>query len=199
MSKIIFYEIQLPPEIAYGSSGGPEFFTDIVTNHGGFESRNINWLQARNRYNLAPAIKTKAQLEHLLKFFRLCHGRAIGFRFKDWTDYKIEKQLIAVGDGENHQFQLIKNYGFAELNFTRKITKPVKNTVKIYCGGLYVETEIDYASGIIKFAKAPKGEIYAEAEFDVPVRFDIDHLSFAIETANSFAHLDIPLVEIRAI
>ena len=195
MSKVIFYEIQLPPEIAYGSSGGPEFFTDIVTSGSGLEQRSINWLQARARYNLAPAIKTKAQLEYLIKFFRLCHGKAIGFRFKDWTDYKIEKQLIAIGDGKNCEFQLIKNYSIAEFKFIRKITKPVK--VKIYCEGLLVETEIDYATGIIKFTKPPKGKIYAEAEFDVPVRFDIDHLNFSIETANSFAHHEIPLVEIK--
>lgn len=60
-----FYEICFPQDIAYGATGGPEFFTDIVTSSSGYEQRNINWNNSKFRYNLAPAIKTKEQIEEI--------------------------------------------------------------------------------------------------------------------------------------
>ncbi len=37
-----FTEIRFPENISYGSIGGPEFSTDVVTTHNGCEQRNIN-------------------------------------------------------------------------------------------------------------------------------------------------------------
>ncbi len=37
-----FTEIRFPENISYGSTGGPEFSTDIVTTHNGCEQRNYN-------------------------------------------------------------------------------------------------------------------------------------------------------------
>lgn len=68
MKYASFYEINFPADIAYGATGGPEFFTDIVTSSSGFEERNINWLNSRCRYNLAPSIKTQKQLDDLIAF-----------------------------------------------------------------------------------------------------------------------------------
>ena len=199
MLKTSFYEIQFPPDIAYGVAGGPEFFTDILTSNSGFEQRNINWLQARGRYNLAPAIKNKEQMEYLLGFFRLCQGRATGFRFKDWTDYQIKKQTIAIADGKKDLFQLTKKYNYAGYHVTRKIIKPIATTVKIYCNEQLVAPLIDAKSGQIKFLETPnRGTIISvEAEFDVPVRFDIDHLLTSIENYGVYSHHEIPLVEIK--
>ena len=42
-----FVEVQFPTDISYGSSGGPEYATDIVATNSGYEQRNINWAQAR--------------------------------------------------------------------------------------------------------------------------------------------------------
>ncbi len=199
MSKFLFHEMQFPNDIAYGATGGPEFFTDIITSSSGFEQRNVNWLKPRNRYNLAPAIKTKDQLEHLLKFFYLSMGKAIGFRFKDWSDYQIAKQQIAIGDGKIKEFQLIKSYTYLDYQITRKIFKPVLNTVKIYCNEKLVNPKIDYQTGLIVFLEAPiKGSIInVEAEFDVPVRFDIDYLATSIENYGVYSHHDIALIEIK--
>lgn len=196
---INFREIQFPSDIAYGATGGPEFFTDIVTSSSGFEQRNLNWVQARCRYNLAPAIKNKDQLDILLSFFRLCHGRAIGFRFKDWADYSINHQEIAVGDGKRCEFQLIKKYNYLDQKAMRKIIKPVKESIKIYCNENLTNPHIDYNSGVIKFLKAPSDGciIYASGEFDVPVRFDIDRLVTSIESHAVYSHHEIPLVEIK--
>ena len=44
-----FIETRFPTDIAYGSAGGPEYFTDIVITQSGYEQRNANWAQARAR------------------------------------------------------------------------------------------------------------------------------------------------------
>ena len=199
MSKILFNEIQFPTDIAYGATGGPEFFTDVITSSSGFEKRNINWYHARNRYNLAPAIRTKEQLDYLFKFFRLSHGRAIGFRFKDWADYKIENQQIGVGDGDKTEFQLIKTYALDSYEVSRKISKPILETIKIYINNRSSEAIIDQATGIIKFKEPPEEGVVikAEGEFDVAVRFDTDYLVTSIENYGVYGHQEIPLIEIK--
>ncbi len=199
MSKILFHEIQFPTDIAYGATGGPEFFTDVVVSSSGFEQRNVNWHCARNRYNLAPAIKTKEQLDYLLKFFRLSQGRAIGFRFKDWSDYKIENQQIAIADGKSEEFQLIKSYVLGSYKVTRKISKPIVETIKVFVDDVVVKASIDGASGIIRFKSAPEEDaiIRVQGEFDVAVRFDIDHLVTSIENYGVYSHQEIPLIEIK--
>lgn len=195
MTKILNHDLIFSPEIAYGATGGPEFSTDIVTSSNGYEYRNVNWLQARNKYNLAPAIKTKDQLEYLINFFRSCQGRANPFRFKDWVDYKINNQLIATADGETKEFQLVKSYHHS----IRKISKPIINTIRISIGGKIVNPKIDHLTGIIKFEEAPDEgmEIRAEGEFDVLVRFDTDHLITSIENYGVYSHYEIPLIEIK--
>lgn len=199
MSSILFHEIQFPVDIAYGATGGPEFFTDVVTSSSGFEQRNINWYCARNRYNLAPAIKNKEQLDYLLGFFRLCQGRAIGFRFKDWLDYKIENQEIAIADGKKQEFQLVKDYSYGSYKASRKIVKPIIDTIKVYANDKLVNPHINASNGVISFLEPPEENVMirAEGEFDVAVRFDTDHLAASIENYGVYSHQDIPLIEVK--
>lgn len=199
MKYASFYEINFPADIAYGANGGPEFFTDIVTSSSGFEERNINWLNSRCRYNLAPSIKTQKQLDDLIAFFRIANGRAIGFRFKDWSDYQINQQQVAVADGINSSFQITKHYKCGEHQITRKIVKLVNNKVKIYCDEVLVFPYIDINLGQIKFDNPPNDgvKIFVDAEFDVPVRFDIDRLVTSIESYGVYSHQEIPLIELK--
>src|SRR5688500_4642354 len=105
-----FIEIRFPTDISYGSGGGPEYSTDIVITQSGYEQRNANWAQARASYNVAHGVKTQAQLDTLIAFFRARKGRADGFRFKDWTDYQATGQALGTGDGVQTGFQLVKSY-----------------------------------------------------------------------------------------
>ena len=155
MIKLPFYEINFPSDISYGATGGPEFFTDIITSSSGFEQRNINWINSRCCYNLAQSIKTKDQLDLLISFFRLVKGRAIGFRFKDWSDYQIKQQKIAQSDGKETNFQIIKEYKYLNNKIIRKITKPVENKVKIFCNKKLVFPKVDYKTGQIIFDQPP--------------------------------------------
>src|SRR5579872_5377246 len=127
-----FIETRFPADIAYGSVGGPQYSTDIVITQSGYEQRNSNWSQARAQYNVAHGVKTQAQLDALIAFFRARKDRADGFRFKDWTDYQVTGQAIATGNGATTVFQLIKTYTDGGVTQTRTIAKPVTGSLNIY-------------------------------------------------------------------
>lgn len=197
-----FVEVAFPSDIAYGSSGGPEYSTEIVITHSGYEQRNINWAQARARYNVAHGIKTQAQLDALIAFFRARKGRADGFRFKDWSDYRAAAQVIGTGNGSNKIFYLVKTYTSGSITETRSITKPVVGTLAVYVNSVLQagsSYSLDSATGKITFVTAPANAaiITADFEFDVPVRFDTDRLSATLDSYSVNSWNDIPLVEIR--
>lgn len=196
-----FVEIQFPADISYGSSGGPTFSTDVIEAFSGFEQRNINWSAARARYNVAHGVKTQSQLDELISFFRARQGKAIGFRFKDWTDYQAVAQNIGTGNGSQTVFQLTKKYT-SSVTVTRVIKKPVNNaTMKVYLNAVLQSSgyTVNYATGEITFTTAPGSgvAVTADFEFDVPVRFDTDQLDAAIDDFGSRSWSDIPLVEVR--
>ncbi|OJH31550.1 hypothetical protein Wxf_02439 [Wolbachia endosymbiont of Armadillidium vulgare] len=195
-----FTEIRFPENISYGSTGGPEFSTDVVTTHNGCEQHNVNWSHARARYNIAYGVRSNEQLTELITFFQARKGKAIGFRFKDWSDFTVVNQEIGIGDDKKTTFQLIKTYISEKDKHTRTIKKPVHDTIKIYLDGEETEKySINHSTGEITFMKPPaKGTIIiASFEFDVPVRFDTDYLNASIDDYGSNSWNNIPLVEVK--
>ena len=197
-----FIETRFPTDIAFGSAGGPEYSTDVVITQSGFEQRNSNWEAARARYNVAHGVKTQTQLDTLIAFFRARRGKADGFRFKDWTDFKVTGQNIGTGNGTLTTFQLKKTYVNGSISETRTIVKPVAGSIAIYknavlqSGSTYTA---DTTNGQIIFTAAPASGVVitADFEFDVPVRFDTDHLSASLDNYGSHSWSNIPLIEIR--
>lgn len=197
-----FHSIQFPNDIAYGSRGGPGFSTDVVMTISGHEQRNANWSAARARYNVAHGIKSQAQLEELIAFFRARKGRAHAFRFKDWTDYTLSGEVMGLGDGTQREFQLTKTYLSGGVSEFRSITKPVAASVAVYVDGVEQSSgwSVDAQTGVVTFASPPNAGLVvaADAEFDVPVRFDTDQLSASLDDYGIRSWVDIPLVEVRA-
>lgn len=196
-----FHDVRFPVDIAYGSTGGPEYSTEVIVTHSGYEQRNINWSVARAKYNVAHGVKTQSQLDTLIAFFRARRGRAHSFRFKDWTDFQATGVLIGTGNGALTTFQLIKNYTSGSATESRTITRPVSGTVKIYLNSVLQSSgySVDHATGVVTFVSAPANTVLVQAdfEFDVPVRFDTDRLSAALDTYGVHSWSDIPLVEVR--
>jgi uncharacterized protein (TIGR02217 family) len=133
-----FIEQRLPDDQNYGAVGGPSFSTDIVATASGHEHRNANWSQARGSYDIGYT-RNQAQLNALIAFFRACHGRAYGFRYRDHTDYRVlladGRIGSAVGDGTPGPHQLRKRYTSGSSTTDRDIRKPA-GTPAIYRGGV---------------------------------------------------------------
>jgi len=205
-----FHEVRFPPNISYGSSGGPERRTDVVTLRSGSEERNAIWANSRRRYNALYNVKKWADIEDVLAFWEERRGRLYGFRWKDWFDYRsaahgaaiaASDQLIGVGDGVKNQFQLLKTYGSVFSPWARDIRKPVAGTVRVSIGGVEQMSgwSVDTTTGIVTFSSPPATSAILRAgfEFDVPVRFDADR----IEISHSGFELGdipaLPVIEIR--
>jgi len=196
-----FHEVRFPDDIAYGATGGPEYATSVVATASGYEQRNINWSAARGRWDVASGLKKQIQLDTLIAFFRARKGRAHGFRFKDWTDYKATAQALGTGNGTITTFQLIRTYSSGGSTDVRTITKPVAGTVKVYLAGVLQASgwSVNTTTGMITFSTPPTNgvAVSADYEFDVPVRFDTDRMAVTIEQINLHQWSGIPIVEVR--
>ena len=139
-----FHEIRFPTNVSFGSMGGPERLTEIVTLANGFEERNTPWEHSRRRYDAGIGLRSLDDVDALLAFFEARRGRLHAFRWKDWSDYKsclpskvptAMDQIIGIGDGERLAFQLSKTYVSGEQSYTRPVTKPVLGSVLIAISG----------------------------------------------------------------
>jgi uncharacterized protein (TIGR02217 family) len=206
-----FHDIRFPEDIAWGSAGGPVFSTDVVVLASGHERRNADWAEARARYDIAMGVRGLEQLARLIAFFRARRGRACGFRFKDWTDCSSDAgngppgpldQPLGLGDGSTTGFQLIKRYETPPWHVDRRIVKPVAGSVRLAADGVELPPAaftVDAATGMVSLAVAPAAGVVLTAgfAFDVPVRFDTDHLPATLEDYGIGALRAVPLVEIR--
>ncbi len=207
-----FHEIRFPASLSFGSVGGPERRTDIVTLANGFEERNTPWAHSRRRYDAGLGLRSLDDVETLIAFFEARQGQLIGFRWKDWSDFKSctpsqdisdADQLIALGDGVTDRFQLTKSYRSGETTYARPIKKPVAGSVRVSVGGDPMRDGVDFtvdeASGMVRFNHPPDigAEVRAGFEFDVPVRFDTDLIRTSMSSFQAGEVPDVPVVEVR--
>ena len=137
-----FDEVQFPPSISFGATGGPGFSTKVIILSSGYEARNQNWSLARAEYDISTGIKTKADMDAVIAFFYARAGKARGFRFKDWKDYQATNEpVVSIGGGN---FQLVKRYTSGSITYVRTITKPVTGTVTLGGGGALDYTDRHY-------------------------------------------------------
>lgn len=198
-----FVEVQFPVGISYGSTGGPEFSTDVLELGSGFEQRNVNWALGRHRYNVAHGVRTRTDIDTIRAFFYARQGRAHGFRYKDWADYSGTDEATdpTVGDTIETDFQICKNYASGGITYVREIKKPVAGSVTVELDGVPQGAgwTVDTTTGIITFAAAPGAGVVVTAsfQFDVPVRFDSDFLPVSLQTSDLDNLEDIPIVEVK--
>ncbi len=212
---MMFIETQFPIDIAYGSQGGPQYSTRIVTSVSGYEDRNANWEASRHSYDAASGVKTYEQLEDLLAFFHVVQGSTHGFRWPDDmdnrscarnTDPAYDDQILGGADGVIDEFQLIKTYTFGASTRVRTITKPLAGFTPLVgvLGSARLTTDVTYpwswdsTTGVITFTGTlpPSGNVTAGYKFDVPCRLRTDSLSVAIEHYH-LGTASVPVVEIR--
>jgi uncharacterized protein (TIGR02217 family) len=207
-----FHEIRFPTNLSFGSVGGPERRTEIVTLANGFEERNTPWQHSRRRYDAGVAMRSMDDIETLIAFFEAREGQLHGFRWKDWSDYRScppsrepshDDQVIGTGDGETRVFQLTKTYRSGGQSYVRPIKKPVAGTVRAGVNGMPLvpgeHFEVDFATGELRFSDAPDVGVQVSAgyEFDVPVRFDTDRIATSLENFRAGDTPSVPVVEIR--
>jgi uncharacterized protein (TIGR02217 family) len=196
-----FHDVRFPANLSFGSVGGPERRTEIVTLANGFEERNSPWAHARRRYDAGVGLRSLDDVEALIAFFEARRGQLAGFRWKDWADFKScvasgivahEDQVIGLGDGVS-----------GLQSYVRPIVKPVIGTVRVAVAGDPkvdgLEYTVDGATGLISFAVPPAigVQVTAGFEFDVPVRFDTDRIQTSVQSFQAGEVPNVPVVEVR--
>ena len=207
-----FHDIRFPTSLSFGSAGGPERRTEIVTLVSGFEERNTPWEHSRRRYDAGLGLRSLDDVDTLIAFFEARRGQLYAFRWKDWSDYKScppsrdigpLDQEIGRGDGRTTVFQLRKTYISGDQSYARPVLKPVKGSVKVALAGDpkvdTVEYNVDVATGRVTFASPPDIDVRLTAgfEFDVPVRFDTDRITTSMATFNAGEVPAVPVIEVR--
>ncbi|MBL9063634.1 DUF2460 domain-containing protein [Tabrizicola sp.] len=207
-----FHEIRFPANLSFGSVGGPERRTEIVTLANGFEERNTPWAHSRRRYDAGVGLRSLNDVETLIAFFEARAGQLHGFRWKDWSDFKScaplatpasDDQLIGTGDGSTKVFQLQKTYLSGLQSYTRPIRKPVAGTVVVAVAddpkAEALEFSVNPETGEVTFMLAPDlgTRVTAGFEFDVPVRFDTDTIQTSVASFHAGDVPSVPVVEVR--
>ena len=210
-----FHDIRFPVDIGFGSSGGPQRSTQIVALGSGHEQRNQRWASSRRRFDAGYGVKSLDNLQQVVAFFEARRGPLYAFRFRDPADHKsclpsqaptALDQLIATGDGIETRFQLTKAYGGGGGEGTiyqRPITLPVDGSTQVAVDERLQTLDTDYtldtSTGQIRFESPPAmgARISAGFEFDVPVRFDTDHLAVNLANFAAGEVPSIPMVEVR--
>jgi len=210
-----FHEVRLPSRLAFGSTGGVERRTEIVTLASGFERRNSPWAMGRRRYLIGANLRSLTDMAELTAFFEARRGRLYGFRFRDFADFascapggspEATDQRLGTGDGVRTAFQLVKSYADTAsgpgLAVERAITKPVAGSVRVAVGGVPLSSaafSVEAATGAVTLnvAPAPGAAVTAGYLFDTPVRFDADRLEMTLESFDAGRMAAVPLIEVR--
>lgn len=202
-----FHEVSLPARLAFGSSGGVERRTEVVTLGSGYERRSTPWAQGRRRYLIGANLRSLDDMAVLTEFFEARRGRLYGFRFRDFADFKscapggvvtAADQPLGTGDGVTTAFSLTKTYG----DQARGITKPVAGSVQVAIGGVALDEAafaVEATTGRVTLAVPPDpgAAVTAGFVFDTPVRFDADRIEVTLETFGAGRMAAVPLIEIR--
>lgn len=203
-----FDDVTFPIEIGREAEVTAEFSTNVVTMLSGHERRNSDWADARMAYDVAPGVRSEAELATLLAFFRARRGAAIGFRFADPFDDSSNgatgvpnaiDQPIGVGNGVQTEFELVKRYGTGSTAQIRRITQPRNGSVVVAVNGALATGWSLADKGRIVFETAPAtgAQISAGFRFDVPVRFAEDRLNANRATFAAGEMPSVPLIEVK--
>ncbi len=197
----MFCNIRFPEDISLEFVKSINFNTEINT------TKNLNEQRVKlldycyNTYEINYKNVTSKKLEKIVSFFNIVNGRYSSFRFKDWLDYKAYNQLIGIYSNDN-EFQLVKNYSVnSSINkvYTRTITKPVENTIKIYINNIETNNfivNISTGTVAIKSKLNENDIITADFEFDTAVRFFSDNLVIKNNTKNISEIEELKLTEV---
>lgn len=160
--------------------GGPIFQTGVVGNGKAVQQRTIDRYDAIRSFEIQFGGMNQAERLRLEEFFVTKWGRAIGFRFYPPNDRVFQNDVIGVGDGTNTTFYLRRNYRSRSRYYSRRIVKPVKNTIVITVNGSVATPTVDWDQGVVTLTPAPAaGAIVrcASGEYDIPVYFDVDEFN----------------------
>lgn len=195
-----FLESRLDSKITRGATGGPTQpgRRKIYTASGRLTQSFTNSM-ALHRYDVSHGVRTAAEYQTVLDlFYVVMFTPYVGFRFKDWRDFRLTQansRLVLVS-GTTYQIHRVHTFGGQE--FLRPIYKPVSAVTAYNAGGGVLTSTTDTTTGLVT---VPSGTpTTCVGEFDVPVTFVNDEWTGSLEVHTLNLHIQsesIQLEEIR--
>lgn len=174
---------------------------EIVTTDGLWEVRNARHSQSLREWDISFPTGTYSgtTIAAVIAMYKAARGALYPFRFKDPIDNSATLEAFGTGDGVTATFQLRKNYTVGSDTHLRTITRPV-SAISIYKAGVLQSSgyTVNYDTGSVLFSSIPgaAAALTWSGSFDVPVRFDTDLESTALDIR--LMHIDtLTLKEIR--
>jgi uncharacterized protein (TIGR02217 family) len=166
---------------AFGFTSDPEYRVVITRRASGVELRNRAWNYPLTKLTVTVGPRLENEIQELIEFWHVVGGSAVGFRVKDYTDFKscqvqneplvTDQPQVELPDDPG-TYQLVKRYQFGSLTRDRPIYKPVEGTITLSGSGT-----VDYTTGLVT---GGSGGTWS-GEFDLPMRFEP---TFPIEVVN---------------
>lgn len=162
---------------SFGYTSDAEYRVVITRRASGVEKRNRAWRYTLVKGTVTVGPRREEEIQDLLQWWHACGGTAIGFRVKDYADYKscyvsqtptaVDQPLLETDTPG--VYQLAKRY-FAGIDQDsqpvygyRPVYKPVSGTVLLSGAG-----SVDYTTGLVSGSSGGT----AGFEYDLPMRFD---------------------------
>lgn len=207
-----FHDVRFPLALSLDASGGPEWRNEVIGLLSGREKRNARQSASRRRYDVGTGLRSLDDMHALAAFFEARRGTLHAFRLQDPFDWKscaigaapgASDQAIGVGDGETRRFAMTKTYGTGDDAWVRAIRLPQAGTLLMAVDGVALaggDFSFDQATGEVVLAEAATpadgAVVSAGYAFDVPVRFDVEHLSLSRAAFRAGQAPSIPLIEV---
>ncbi|MEY9560483.1 DUF2460 domain-containing protein [Sinorhizobium fredii] len=206
-----FRDLRFPSPISWGASGGEAFQVTVHVTGSGYEYRNADWDEARNEWDVASKIRTQAEHDLLVAFWRTCRGMAYAFRWKAWDDYSVraEHGVMRPHADDGRANLLFKRYSDGFDYVDRRIVLPVDWTIhpardrkiefKVFVDGVEEDPAgytVDFRNGVVWFDAAPSGVVTWQGEFDVPARFNMRRLSKTLVDYNYYSFEEVAIIEL---
>lgn len=180
-----FYEELFPPDISRNMQGGPGFIAMEANTIGGQRYTNVMDPYPQHEFNFAHPPSTGEEFEALRAFFWAVRG-VDGFRFKDWSDYRLTQQNSSLSLISGTTWQVNRLYISPGRTAIRPIYKPVSG-LQIFRTRSAVVTDITGSStvstttGQVEIAGHAGGDTYTVAgQFHLPAAFTNPRALFAV-------------------
>lgn len=165
----------------------------------GREIRSSSHSYAMAQYQLRDFCLSEADFIVFNNFFKCRRGSRFAFKLKDFADYSVEKQIIAIGDGEKKIFQLQKAYVDEKHPYIRKITKIKKDSLKVFIGDEENNQWIvDENTGLLEMENPVSDGAHLMVNFDfyLVVRFAEDSFDYERMADGTIEILNVSLIEV---
>jgi uncharacterized protein (TIGR02217 family) len=192
-----FLDIQFPQELLPHFNKTIQYATSVGRMKNGKEFRRSIKDGTMLSYELFKSIKQAEKISILEDFFHAAQGQMYSFKIFDSTDHKIENVVCRHLTANTVQIQKVSQ--FQDVLNAKDVTKPKKETVRVYKDGALLVSgyDVNYQTGVITFDDdVSQSIITATCEYFHHVRFNADSITFSMKGNASFEVEGVTMIEV---